>query len=272
MMSFEAWRQRYGPWAVVTGASQGIGKAFAEGLAERGVNLLLVARRKPLLDRLAQDLEVRHRIQVVPITLDLAESDASRRLFEACGDLDIGLLVANAGFGASGDFLKSDLDQERALLQVNAAAVLEQCHLFGRRFAKRGRGGIILLSSIVSFQGVPNMASYAASKAHVQSLAEGLRPEFKTAGIDLLSIAPGPVDTGFAERANLHFGPADKASAIGSAGLKALGKRTTLRPGRLGRVLHLGLGLLPRSLRTLVLGRIMGRAAKGGNAGAIADA
>jgi NADP-dependent 3-hydroxy acid dehydrogenase YdfG len=124
------------------------------------------------------------------------------------GDLDVGLLVAAAGFGTSGPFLDSDLTQELVMLDVNCRALLWQSLHFGRRFAERGRGGLIFLASLVGFQGTPFSANYAATKAYVQSLAEALHVEFAVRGVDVLASAPGPVQSVFAARAGMCMGAA----------------------------------------------------------------
>ena len=124
------------------------------------------------------------------------------------------------------------------------------------------RGGIILLSSIVAFQGVPGSANYAATKAYVQSLAEGLALELKPFGVDVLAVAPGPVNTGFAKRAGMHMGKALAAKDIAQVSLNALGKRTTTRPGWLSKLLGYSLAMLPRWGRTRVLKQVMRGMAK----------
>lgn len=144
----------------------------------------------------------RHGVDIEVVTVDLAGVQEVDRATE---HLDVGLLVAAAGYGSSGDFLDTDLSHELDMLRVNAAAplALALAHRFGARFARRGRGGLILLSSVVAYQGVPRSANYAATKAYVQSFAEGLHAEFASRGVDVLSVVPGPVHSGFAGRAGM---------------------------------------------------------------------
>lgn len=248
----------YGPWAVITGASDGIGAACADLLAAAGLNVVLAARRVDPLERSAADYRARHGVEVVVVPCDLTTSSGSEALFAATAHLDVGLLVAAAGFATTGRFLDNDPNHELALVDLNCRAVVEAAHHYGRRFAERGRGGIVLFGSIVAFQGVPNTANYAASKAFVQSFAEGIRPELKAVGVDVLVSAPGPVATGFAARADMRMGSAAQPHDVARATLDRLGRRTTVRPGSRALILGSLLSTAPRKLRTIILTRIIG--------------
>ena len=252
------WISRYGPWAVVTGASDGIGRELARHLAARGSRLVLVARRRDALEALARELSRAHGTESRVIAVDLGREGASSEIVGSTNDLDVGLLVAAAGFGTSGNFVDSDLAGELDMIAVNCGAVAALCHAFGRRFVERGRGGLILLSSLVSFQGVPRAANYAATKAYVQSLAEGLRVELGPLGVDVLASAPGPVRSGFEQRADMKMGMAITAATVADATLSALGRQGTVRPGWLSKLLELSLALLPRWARVRVMGLVMG--------------
>jgi short-subunit dehydrogenase len=248
---------RYGPWALVTGASDGIGRAFARELAAAGFNLVLVARREDRLQALANELRAARGTQNVVLALDLADRDAHATLAAATETLDIGLLVAAAGYGTAGPFLNGDTDTDSNLVDVNCSAVLRQCHTLGQRFAARGRGGVILLSSVVAFQGTPYSANYAASKAYIQTLAEALHHEWQALGIDVIASAPGPIDSGFATRANMRMARSMTPDVVASATLRALGRRATVRPGWLSRLLGWSLATAPRPLRVRIIGGIM---------------
>jgi len=242
---------------VVTGASSGIGRACAVQLAEAGLNLILVARGRAVLDQLAVDLTARHGIEARVIAVDLAVEAELDEVVAKTDEVDVGLLVAAAGFGTSGPFLESTLEQEEAMLAVNCGAVLVLARHFGRRFARRGRGGLVLMSSLVGFQGVPHAAHYAATKAYVQTLAEALHVELRPLGVDVLASAPGPVHSGFAARADMRMGVALQPAAVARATLTALGHTTTVAPGLLSKVLLGALVPLPRWARTRVMGRVM---------------
>lgn len=247
---------RYGPWVVVTGASDGIGRATATELARRGLSVVLVARRRDRLEALAAELN-RAGVDTRVVPLDLATRDATAKLAEATADLDVGLFVAAAGFGTSGSFLELPPEDELAMVDVNCRAVVEEAHVFARRLRRRGRGGLVLFGSLVGFQGVPRAATYAATKAFVQSLAEGLALELGPLGIDVLSSAPGPVASGFADRAGMRMGRAVTPDEVARGTLAALGRKTTVRPGFLSVLLEALMTGLPRWARSRILAQVM---------------
>lgn len=152
-------REKYGDWAVITGASDGIGREMALSLAKAGLNLMLVARRRALLDELSADLSQKYGIETRVIDADPTQPAAVGAVIDASRDLDVGLLVACAGFGTSGLFINSDLAEELAMIDVNCRAVLMMSRHFGRRFAEQKRGGLVLMSSLLAFQGVPFVGS-----------------------------------------------------------------------------------------------------------------
>lgn len=249
-----AWVERYGPWALVTGASSGIGRQMARAVAKRGLNVVLVARRAEELAAVAAECTTATRL----IAADLSVAVEVERVARETAGLDVGLVVAAAGFGTSGAFVAGNLADELNMVDLNCRSVVALSHEFGRRLARRGRGGLILYSSLVAFQGVPRAANYAATKAFVQSLAEGLRVEWKPLGVDVLACAPGPVHGPFSERANLRMGAAMRPEDVPQDTLDALGRRTTVRPGFLSKFLAYSLSLLPRWGRVQVMTQVMG--------------
>jgi uncharacterized protein len=259
----ERLRARYGPWALVTGASDGIGRAFAVHLAEAGVNLILAARRRDVLETLSAELTQQHGIDARVVAVDLGRPEGVTALLAEAGTRDVGLLVASAGFGTSGTFIEGDLASELEMIDVNCRAVAVLAHTFGRRFAERGRGGMVLMSSLVAFQGVPRAANYAATKAYVQSLAEGLRIELAPRGVDVLASAPGPVNSGFAARASMTMSFAQTPVDVARSTLSALGRWGTVRPGVLAKLLEWSLALLPRWGRVRMMAVVMGGMTKG---------
>ncbi|MFT5470469.1 MAG: short-subunit dehydrogenase [Verrucomicrobiales bacterium] len=257
-MDTQEFQKRYGPWAIVTGASSGIGREIAAQLAERGLNLVLVARRREVLEEISADLTEKHKISTRVLDADLGDAAAAGSIDSGTEDLDVGLIVAAAGFGQLGAFLDSSLDRELAMLDLNCRAVLIQSHQFAKRFAKRGRGGIVLFGSIIGFNGAPNAAHYAATKGWVQMLAEALNVELKPKGVDVLAVAPGPTNTEFASEAGMKSGMALKPADVAREALNKLGHRQTSKPGLMTKVILNTTSFLPRWARVSLMGKVMG--------------
>lgn len=251
-------KQKYGPWAIITGASSGIGLELAERLAESGLNLVINARHLNKLKEVEKKLKVNYGIEVIIIDGDVSETACIENIIRSTKDLNTGLLVVSAGYGTSGLFIDSSLHAEINMLRVNAEALLSITHYYSQRFAQQKRGGIILMSSMVAFQGVPYSANYAATKAYVQSLAEALAVELKPYGIDVLAAAPGPVGSGFGQRSNMKMSATLKPSQVGVPILKALGKKTTVLPGLLTKILVYSLRTVPRWGKVRIMEKVMG--------------
>jgi uncharacterized protein len=198
-------KKEYGPWAIVSGASSGIGLEITERLAESGFNLLIHSRSENTLQEIARRLRATYHVEVTTVASDVSEFSGVQKIIEAAQTLPIGLLVASAGYGTSGEFIHASVHAETNMLRVNCEALLSLTHHFAQKFSAQKRGGIILMSSMVAFQGVAFSANYAATKAYVQSLAEALAEELKPYGVDVLAAAPGPVASGFGQRANLKM-------------------------------------------------------------------
>lgn len=250
---------RYGPFAVVTGASSGIGEAFARSLALRGVSLVLVARRVHRLRALARELAV----ETIVVELDLGRDDAIDRLQEKVGDRDVGLVCANAGFGEKGDFTSLDAATYRRMVRLNCESTVLLAHAFVPRLIARGRGGLIITSSTAAFQGTPYTSAYAATKAFDLVFAEGLHEELRPRGVDVVALCPGPTDTEGPKRTGVDpkrvpFGMAT-AEAVAEAGLAALGKRSIVIPRRVDRAAATLSRLLPRSVAAKIAGRAIKR-------------
>jgi hypothetical protein len=248
---------QYGSWAVVTGASSGIGLALAEKLAEIGLNLIINARSAERLEEIALKVSDQYHVEVIPVAMDVGSSDGIEKVIAASKGKDIGLFIPSAGYGTSGPFIHSSLHDEINMLRVNAEAVLSMTHYFSQLFAEQKRGGIIFLSSIVAFQGVPLASNYAATKAYIQSLAEALAIELKPHGVDVLAAAPAPVDSGFGKRAGMKMDNAMKPEDLALPILKALGKKTQVLPGLLTKVLTYSLRTVPRWGKVRIMKKVM---------------
>jgi len=188
--------EKYGPWALVLGASEGIGASFGRYAAELGINVVLVARRAGVLEELASELHETYGIEARSLPLDLSEPDAGDALASLTKELEIGLLIMNAGADDHGrSFLDVPVDEWLALVQRNNVLTLKACHHFAQPMRTRGRGGIILVSSGAGWCGGARIVIYSASKAFDRNLAEGLWAELAPFGVDVLSLVVPPTDT-----------------------------------------------------------------------------
>ncbi len=254
MTSFQ---EKYGPWALVTGASSGIGAEFAKQLAERNLNLVLIARRKERLEHLGGQLERKHNVRVKTITADLSRPDFMSLVYPVTETREIGLLVNNAGFGIGGNFLAHDLQRELALLDVNCRAPLILAHEFGRKMTERRRGGIIFVSSVSAYIATPFEASYAASKVYNLFLGESLWYELKQLGVDVLSLCPGSTMTEFHEISGTKEFAAMPVKPVVALALKKLGKKPSVIAGWHNRLLVSLVKMAPRRINTILAGKVM---------------
>lgn len=250
---------KYGDWAIVTGGTSGIGYELALQLAKAGFNLIIAARNRNNLITVQNKLEELTNTVVIIVEADVFEEVGLNKIISAAEGLDIGLLIVSAGFGTSGRFLDNSIKDELNMITVNCNGLVYLTHYFGRQFVKNRKGGIILMSSMVAFQGTPFASNYAATKAFVQTLAEGLKEEFKPFGVDVLAAAPGPVESGFGKRANMKMSMYLTPSQVGVPILRALGKKTTVFPGILSKVLVYSLRIAPRNIKIKIMQKVMGR-------------
>lgn len=253
----------YGPWVVVTGASSGIGRAFAEQLAAAGLHLVLAARSTDRLDALGASLARAHGIEYRAVTVDLSRAGAAAAIVDATADIDVGLLISNAGAGRPGPLLEQDLPDLHRRLTLNATSHLELAHAFGRRFVARGRGGMVLVSSLGAVHGLPNMAHESAAKAYTLNLGEALHYELASAGVDVMVLLPGNVDTPVIDaygldRAAMPIRPRPAEAAVRESLAAFLRGRATYIPDWRMRTMS---RLLPRTQSIRLNGRMLGKAA-----------
>lgn len=246
-------RDRYGPWAVIAGASEGLGAAFAEALAARGLHLILAARRPEPLAALAARLPN----PSVVVTADLASTEGLAALADAAGDREVGLVVANAAYSAIGGFLTLDPAQTRRALDLNCGMPLALAHRFLPAMAGRRRGGFIIMSSLAGLQGFPPVTVYAATKAFGAVLAEGLWAELRGTGVDVLACVAGAVSTPGLETAMPQQAPGTlPPDRVVAAALRALGHGPRTVPGALNRVTSAVMSrLLPRRAAIAIISR-----------------
>lgn len=188
-------RERYGPVALITGASSGIGEAFARLLARKGLDLVLVARREQRLQAIAQHLSDNHSVNITVCPCDLAEARSTQLIRQACVGLDIGLVISNAGFGLKARHQDSDPKQNLEMLAVNCAPAMALSSEFAPAMIARGRGGFLFTSSVEGFMGFPWSAAYSASKGFLNNFGEALWAELQPQGVDVLVLCPSSTDT-----------------------------------------------------------------------------
>lgn len=254
---------QYGPWAVIAGASEGLGAAFATVLAERGINLLLLARRAELLEDVAQHLRAKNRVEVRTQACDLARPDLHTVLQALTSDLDIGLVVYNAAYAPLGDFISRPLDDLLRVVDVNIRAPLIFARTFAPKMTSRGHGGIVLMSSLAGSQGVPRMAAYVASKAFNIVLGESLWSELRPHGVDVIVSAAGAIRTpGYAKAMTGDRDPPGTldADVVARKTLDALGRGPVVMPGAFNRLVRF---LFARLLSRRAAIAIMARSTRG---------
>ncbi|WNJ17635.1 SDR family NAD(P)-dependent oxidoreductase [Pontibacter sp. G13] len=251
-------RSKYGPWAMVTGATSGVGRVLARLLGEAGFNLLLVSKNGDKLAALDQAWRAQFGIQIRAVKTDLTDHPSLQTLLLESESLEIGLVVQAAGFGAFGDFSDSNLSENLSMVRLNCEAVGTIAHHFTHRFLEMGRGGIIFMSSLLAYQSSPHTAQYAATKAYVQSLAESLRVELRHRKIDILSVVPGPINSGFVKRAHLQLKYSSKPEDISEEILESLGRDGVVNPGILSKVIVWALNAAPRSIRIRIMQMFIG--------------
>src|SRR6059036_2922654 len=255
-----------GKWALITGASSGLGLEFADLLAARKVNLVLAARRQEPMEKLAFDLRRKYGADVLVEAIDLASPGAASRLKSSLDarSVTIDVLLNNAGYGLQGDFLETPIERTMNMIQLNITTLTELTYLFGRGMATRRSGYILLVASVLAFQAVPSYAAYAATKAYVLALGEGLHDELGPHGVVVTTLSPGHTATGFDAAAGAT--PSSflrlitmKPRPVAASGIRALlqGKAMVVA-GLSNKMAAFSNRLTPRSMQRVTMHRIMG--------------
>ena len=250
---------QHGPWALVAGASEGLGAEYARQLAAKGLNLVLIARRRELLDKLSQQLTNEFSVQIRTLPLDLARDDLGAVVAEATGDIEIGLLVYNAAVSKIGPYFEVALDDHVREIAVNCRAPLTLAYLLGQQMLRRKRGGIILMSSLGASQGSALISNYAATKAYNKILAEGLWEELRTQGVAVLACCPSAVSTpGYLSSTSRGSVTPSTPRAVVSAALAALGKQPVVIPGWTNRIANvLMTRVMPHTTAIKLMGSVL---------------
>jgi uncharacterized protein len=256
--------------ALVTGASSGIGEAFARNLAERGHDVVLVARDRARLDALAKELAAAHGAHAEVLPADLTDPAQLERVEARCLDRSspLDILVNNAGFGTFGAFHTLDLDAEVREIQLNVVALVRLTHAAAAEMAARGRGGILNVSSLAGFQPGPMNATYGATKAFITSFTEAVHEELAPTGVAVTVLCPGFTRTGFQETANVPAGAVpgflwQEADEVARAGLDALAENHAMvLPGLVNKTLGTFSQMAPNALTRRLAGKIIQRSTK----------
>ena len=245
----------------MTGASSGIGKEFAQQIAASGINIVLVARREDLLKEVGVEVSRRYGVEHRIVVLDVSREDFIGRLASTTNDLDIGLVVSNAGTGNPGEFLKLDRQLLEETLRLNTMSHLDIAHYFGGKLAERRRGGLILVGAMGAEHGIPCMANDGGAKAYVHSLGEALHYEFKSLGVYVTVLAAGVTNTAVIEKFGLDpktmpTNPMSVEQCV-SEGLSGLSKnRSRVVPGQMNSIMN---ALVPASLARKIEADILGK-------------
>ena len=246
-------------WALVTGASGGIGLAYSEELAKKGQPIILVARNEKKLEEVGQRLAIQYGVNTKIIAADLSTTEGIDRVLAETQGLTITTLINNAGKEESGNFLSLAPQDMLSSIALNCSAPLLLTHHFANKMAQNGGGNILFLSSIVAFQGVPLIANYAATKSYLLTFAEGLAMELKSKGVNISIAAPGFTNTNLAADMDFSSTPIKplEAAYVARYTLERLGKKRIIIPGFINKVLYfLGKYLQPRAMNSRVFGRV----------------
>src|ERR1043166_9064579 len=255
--------------ALITGASSGIGEAFAHQLAKEGSSLILVARSEDKLEKLAHQIRAKYqrRVEVIPADLSKKSPGAALAAEVAKCELKVDLLINNAGFGTVGAFHAQEAARQQQMVALNCAAVVDLCHAFLPDLLDADMAGIINVASVAAFQAVPYMATYGATKAFVLSFSQALWAEYQRNGLRVLAVCPGPVETGFFDatgnpnlRKTVPNAMVFKPEAVVAMALKALrANQTILVPGMQAKAMAVTSKLMPRRLMAQMSARVMRR-------------
>jgi len=253
------------PWVLITGASGGFGEEFARQYAERGHPVVLVARRLDRLEALAQALRVVHGTEVVVEQVDLSKIEDIDRLHDRLSvrGIAVEILINNAGHGLQGAFGDTPLEGALAMVQLDVASLTAVTHVFAQDMRRRKRGQILLVASLLAYQGVKNFAVYSAAKAYVLRLGEALHQEFKGEGITVTTLCPGLSDTGFAEASRMKMTPLlklmlMKPAPVVRAGIRALeAGRMSVVPGFANKFLAAFTWATPRKIHQAMMSQAM---------------
>jgi len=254
---------RLGGWALVTGSTSGIGEAFAQLLAELGFNLVLISRDQNKLDKTKGSIDEQFDVQVRTLAIDLYQRDAIDRIIQQTNDLEIGLVIPNAGTENTGEFVDNDLLAETRLIHLNMTLPMQMSHHFGQKMKQRQQGGILFVSSLFGYQPVPLVANYSASKAYILSFGQALHVEMKRYGVDVAVLSPGLTKTTMSASMPIDFNKlplfSQQPRQVAKLGLSILGGKASVVSGVFNKILAWENRFMPSLCSAQLMGFLMSR-------------
>jgi len=253
-MSF---KEKYGSYALITGASSGIGKEFAKQLGKKGLNLVLIARRKDKLEEIATEIKEDSKVKVLAISIDLLSENIIQEIEKVTNDIEIGLLVNNAGVMYLGNYTDFSLEDYSKMIDLNVKIPTILTHHFVKKMITRKKGGIVNLAGMVGFMGTPYTSIYAGTKAYELVASEGLAYELKPKGIDMLILNPGLTETEMTANNDFSGLPMKlmKPADVVRPAINALGKKTLITPGFMNKMMKgMSKRIMSRSMNTKMFG------------------
>ncbi len=253
-------QENYGEWALITGASSGLGKEFAKQIAKKGFNTILIARSKKSLEDLSLSIKTEYKVETKIIVADLKEDNQIQTIIDECKALDVGLLINCAGLALSNEYLDNKIEDEIDILNVNVKAPMVLSHFFAQKMRTQKKGGIIFVSSIMALAGASSWANYNATKAHNLLLSEGLGQELKKDNIEVLALTPGTIQTGFqrTSNTNIDLGSLDVKDVV-SDGLNSLGQKRTVTSGFKNKIIAFLTRITPRAVNTVIFSTVVNK-------------
>ena len=255
-------KEKYGPWALVTGASSGIGEEFAKQLAAHGLNVILAARRGDRLEQLKQKILTQYDVEVISVAVDLLSGDFLEIIKDASEGLEVGLLVNNAGMLYMGDHLNNTIENEMRMIDLNIKVPAILTHHFVAKMVERKRGGLIFTASMLGFMGTPYASTYAGTKAHEIVKSEGLWYELKPKGVDVITLNPGLTETEMVADYDFSGLPMKlmKPAPVAKSALDNLGKSARVTPGAMNNVMNwMSKRIMSRNMNTNMFGGFMSK-------------
>ncbi len=234
-------KNKYGEWALITGASSGIGKALAIEIAQKGLNLVLVGRRQVELEELAREIQNKYKVSTKVLLADLSCQTGINAVISGTQQIDIGLLVLSAGIENNGAFVKNNLEKELQVIELNIVSCLKLTHHFIKQMERQKKGGVLFVSSLTAHIPSPYFSNYAATKSYIFSLATSLYGELKSKNVDISVLSPGVTDTPMSENIGIDWSKTPvmtmSAEDVAKEAIQNFGKKLLIIPGKRNRIL-----------------------------------